>query len=256
MKNNNGWYSVVLALLMTSFIIIIVSWVFRLILENMYDTRWMQDYLKAYSRAEGSMELALKKVKDNDFWFEEHIFPGIWEQKISELFQDKKKTFIWYEINSKADKIIWKTLEANSYAIYPLLSLTKPIFNISAWDSNSLVWNIIWNNWWMSGTGSFNWNLWKDIKSLDSSNNFDFSNKTINNFLSSSSDNYLVLYNAWNSIITYDLKSEDINNKFALEDISIIATWKVWDYKQNLKVDLNIANNLNLLKYSILSPEN
>ncbi len=256
MKNNNSWYSVVLALLMTSFIIIIVSWVFKLILENMYDTRGMQDYLKAYSRAEWSMELALKKIKDNNFWYEEHIFPGVWTQKISEAFQDRKKTLIWYEINSTSSEIIWKWLDANSYAIYPLLSLNKPKFDIKSWDASSLVWNIIWDDWWISWTGSFDYHLSKESKWLDLSNNFNYEIKTIENFLISNSQNYLVLYNAWNSSIIYDLKSEDLNNKFALENINIIATWKVWTYKQNLKVDLNIANNLNLLKYSILSPEN
>lgn len=256
MKKNNNAYSIILALLMTSFIIILVAWVFKLILENMYDTRGMEDYLKAYSRAEWSMELALKKVKDNNFWYEEHIFPGIWTQKISELFQDKKRTLIGYDINSKTAEVLWKNLDANSYAIYPLLSLSKPNFNIRSWDSNSVVWNIVWNNWWMSWTGAFDYNLVKENKNLNSSNNFQYNTKSIHDFLIWSTDNYLVLYNAWNSSVIYDLKSDDVREKFALENINILAIWKVGNYKQNLNVDLNIANNLNLLKYSILSPEN
>lgn len=256
MKKNNNAYSVVLALLMTSFIIIIVAWVFKLILENMYDTRWMQNYLQAYSAAEGSMELALKKVKDNDFWYEEHIFPGLGTKKISELFKDNKKTLIGYDINSTSSQILNKWLDANSYAIYPLLHLNKPKFDVKTWDSSSLVWNIIGNATWISWTGWFNNTLSKEIKILNTSNNFGYDTKTIKDFLASSTDNYLVLYNAWWNTITYDLKSEDINNNFASENINIIAIWKVWNYKQNLKVELNIANNLNLLKYSILSPEN
>lgn len=256
MKKNNSAYSVVLALLMTSFIIIIVAWVFKLILENMYDTRWMQNYLQAYSAAEGSMELALKKVKDNDFWYEEHIFPGLGAKQISELFKDNKKTLIGYDINSTSSQILNKWLDTNSYAIYPLLWLTKPKFDVKTWDSSSLVWNIIGNAGWMSWTGWFNNALSKEIKTLNTANNFWYDTKTIKDFLDSSTENYLVLYNAgWNAI-TYDLISEDINNKFASENINIIAIWKVWNYKQNLKVELNIANNLNLLKYSILSPEN
>jgi hypothetical protein len=256
MKKNNNWYSVVLALLMTSFIIILVAWVFKLILENMYDTRWMEDYLKAYSRAEWSMELALKKVKDNDYWYEEHIFPGLWIKKISEIFDDNKKTLIWYDINSLSSSIKDKWLDVNTYAIYPLISLSKPKLDIKSWDWNALVWNIIGNNWWISGTGSFNYNLSKEEKKINSSNNFLYETKTIENFLLWSTWNYLVLYNAWTSSVTYDLKSDNPREKFALENINIIATWKVWAYKQNLNVDLNIAKNLNLLKYSILSPEN
>lgn len=256
MKKNNSWYSVILALLMTSFIIILVAWVFKLILENMYDTRWMQDYLKAYSAAEGSMELALKKIKDNDFWYEEHIFPWLWDKKISEIFWTNKKTLIWYEINSRSSSIEWKWLSPNEYAIYPLLSLTKPKFDVKSWDTNSLVWNIIAKDAWISWTWSFNYSLSKEAKNINSSNNFWYETKTIENFLFSNTDKYLVLYNAWNTQLTYDLKSEDINDKFASETINIIATWKVWNYKQNLNVDLNLANNLNLLKYSILSPEN
>lgn len=256
MKKNNDWYSVVLALLMTSFIIILVAWVFKLILENMYDTRWMEDYLKAYSRAEWSMELALKKVKDNNYWYEEHIFPGLWIKKISEVFGDNKKTLIWYDINSTSSWIFDKLLNSNNYAIYPLISLSKPKLDIKSWDANSLVWNIIGNNWGISWTWRFNYNLSKEAKNINWSNNFVYETKTIENFLLTSTDNYLVLYNAWNTNLTYDLKSDNPREKFATENINIVSIWKVWNYKQNLNVDLNIANNLNLLKYSILSPEN
>ncbi|MDD5213268.1 MAG: hypothetical protein PHG82_02495 [Candidatus Gracilibacteria bacterium] len=256
MKKNNSGYSVVLALLMTSFILILVAGVFKLILENMYDTRGMQDYLKAYSRAEGSMELALKKIKDNNFGYEEHIFPGLGTKKISEIFTDNNKTLIGYDINSTSVSIIGKGLDANSYAIYPLLSVKKPRFEIKTGDGNTLVWNIIGDNGGISGTGSFDSSLSKENKNINSSNNFVYTTDTIEHFLIGSTANYLILYNVGNTPINYDLKSDNLGEKFATENINIVATGKLGSYKQNLNVDLNIANNLNLLKYSILSPEN
>lgn len=265
-SNSKKAYSVLLALLMTSFIIIIVSWVFKLILQNMYDTRWMQDYLKAYARAEWSMEIALKRVKDMWFGYEEHIFPNAWNNKINEiLYEQNKDAKIWYEINSRTWSLKNINLEANKYTIYPLYytktdwtkqNITKLNFTINSWNSSFLVWNIIWENWWISSTWSFSYNDEKQLKKIDTSNNFTFENLKIQDFLENSEENYLILYNSNNDLINYDLETTDSIEKFTLNNISIIAEWKVWNYKQNLQVNLDNSKNLNLLKYSILSQEN
>ncbi|MDD4151444.1 MAG: hypothetical protein PHR68_02410 [Candidatus Gracilibacteria bacterium] len=265
-SNSKKAYSVLLALLMTSFIIIIVSGVFKLILQNMYDTRGMQDYLKAYARAEGSMEIALKKVKDMGYGYEEHIFSNAGNNKINEIFYDgNKDAKIGYEINSRTGSIKNINLESNKYTIYPLYytkadgtkqNITKLNFTINSGNPSFLVWNIIGEKGGISSTGSFSYNDEKQLKKIDTSNNFTFENLKIIDFLKSSEDNYLILYNSSNDLINYNLETIDSLEKFTLNNISIIAEGKVGDYKQNLQVNLNNSKNLNLLKYSILSGEN
>ena len=83
---------------------------------------------------------------------------------------------------------------------------------------------------------------------------FVYSEEEINNFISSSDSNYLVLLNSgnnWN--IKYKLKAMNSWEYFSKPKTTIISSAEVWDYKQNISTNLNNTEFLNILKYSIYS---
>ena len=57
-------YSVIAAILMIGFLLVLTTSTLNLVLQEMQDGKGRQDYMKAYAGAEGAMELALLKIKD------------------------------------------------------------------------------------------------------------------------------------------------------------------------------------------------
>jgi len=263
MKNykNNSWYSVILALLMVWFMMILVVWVFRLVLVESKDTFAMENYLKAFAWAESSIELALLKAKQNDYSinFEVSQDQNSWITKV--LAEDRSNFFptrdvkISYELNS-ASNSVEGDLDPWSFKIIPLFWNWIFVKNLTVSNINDeVVWNILSEEGWISWTGDFdNSNDW-NYRTI-SWNEVSFTNKNIWDFLNDNSDTnkmYLILNNTWDfSVDNYKVLSWDweyLTNVIT----TIIWSWEIWDYKQNLRVKLNSWEYLNLLKYSLFS---
>jgi hypothetical protein len=121
------------------------------------------------------------------------------------------------------------------------------ILNVTSANSSKLTWNILWKDFWISGISDFDsstkWK-WRFLVWA----NYVFQEKEIWTFLTSSVSNYLILMNIDASDITYKLTS---TKDFTLPRTDILATWRVWIYKQNLNIDLDNTEYLWRSRYSI-----
>ena len=264
-NKNNWWYSIILILLIIWFLLFLWVWIFSMILNDLKDNRAMWDNYKAYAWAESASELALLQIKKNWYAYYDKVDHNVNNRSIilSEnplniwAYNWNKDVMISYNIWSKVNDYSW-TLEPLEYDIVPLFyindsweqKISNLIFSIDSWIDSNLAWNIIWNSGWLawtwSNTGGFKKNMDVD--------GFKLSNETINNFISSSDSNYFVLFNSWDSWdIKYNIKSTDPAKFFSKPKTSIVSSAQVWNYKQNLNVDLNNTEFLNILKYSIFS---
>lgn len=263
MKNNKSWYSVILAVLMVWFMIVLTSWVFLLVLWENKDTKAMEYYLKSFSRAEWSVELALLKAKKYNYSYSEKLVR--WDNLSKTLFRDNslfkfnKDVFISYDLDATTSNIENKILAPLEFDIIPLFSYNSnwdyvAVKNIKSENLNDdIVFNIIWENSWISWVwninNSKNWNY----KTVDSNWEVNYEEKNIGDFLNISTKNYLILHNTWNNEVKYNLKSINPNEFLTKAKSLIIWSWEVWWYKQNLRVTIDNSKYLNLLKYSIFS---
>lgn len=262
---NNSWYSVILALLMVWFMIVLTTWVFLLVLKESKDTKAMENYLKAFAGAEWAIELWMLKSKNFSYSVDYNVPHTINNESIVlakdplniNSFLKTKDVFISYDINSTSNDIN-KDLKNGKFDIIPLFFYDsnwnlKKISNLSL-TSNSpeLVWNIVWDEEWISWKWNFvnstEWNL----KTL-SWNEVSFSKKYISDFLTSSNKNYLILHNATTDTINYNLRALNSWEYFTNFTNEILWSWEVSSLKQNLILKIDSSEYLNLLKYSIFS---
>lgn len=259
---NNSWFSVILAILMTGFMLVLTSWVFLLVLAENKDTKAMEYYFKSLEWAEGGLELAMLKAKQFNYSYDEILSTSNPISKV--LFEDQsnfnknKDVIITYNLSSITSEVINKKIEIWKFDIIPLFSydnnwIYQKVKNISVtWLNSDTVWNIVWNNSWISWTWNFinitEWN-YKTI----SWNNVSFEKKSIWDFLNSSENNYIILHNLSSMEIMYSLKSLNDWEYLTKDNTLIISSWENWWFKQNLRVSIDSSNYLNLLKYSIFS---
>lgn len=268
--HNNKAYSVIIALFMVWFLLVVTSWVFNLVLREMKDNKWMWNYLKAYAWAEWAQELALLQIKKNWYWYYDKIDHDKNDRSIVlsknpldiTKFNNQKDIFISYEIQSKTSSFSW-FIKPLWYSISPLyyvdnswfFSPTKISLDILSWNSSDLVWNIIWWKSWISWTGAFIQNsLWSERSLVWTS--LSYSQTEIEAFLSKTenSESYLVLFNSNNSSsIDYKLNWISSSDLFTKPWSVIISSSEVGWYKQNLKTTLDNTEYLNILRYSIFS---
>lgn len=265
MKLNKKWYSVVIALLLVWFILILSTGIFRLILNEMKSNRAMWDYMKSIAWAEAAQELALLDIKTYWYWYAWKIDDDINAKSVilsedpldSSLFNWNKDVLISYSNNAKVNSYEG-TLDKLWYDIIPLFyidengehAISDLYFNIINWDSSELSWNIVWSSTWISWT----WNDLTWVTKTLTSDWFTYNHWSIWEFLSNSSTNYLVLFNWWRtSQMTYSLSSVDQWEYFTTPSMDIISSGKVSKYKQNLRTSINNTEFLNILKYSIYS---
>ena len=268
MKKNNinkNWYSVILSLLLIGFIMVLSIWIFRLILNEMKNNRAMWDYIKSYAWAESAQELALLDIKKMWYWYDWFIDDNSNPKSVLlssnnlnyTLYHPKKDVLISYFNNWKVNSYSWELLPL-WYDIIPLFYITDSweqkvndiSLSITTWDSNDLSWNVVWNLSWISWV----WTSLTWSKKILTPSWFSFEEKSVWDFLSSSSTNYLVLFNSWNSNnINYTLSTNNSLEYFTRPELDIISSWEVWDYKQNLQTTVDNTEFLNILKYSIYS---
>lgn len=266
-KINNNWYSTIISLLLIWFLLVLSIWVFRLILNEMKINSAMWDYIKSYVWAESSQELALLWIKKNWYWYIWEIKKTINNKSIvisdnpldKSLFKQKKDVKIFFENDWKVDEYNWK-VEPLWYDIIPLFYIddtwdnwiTNYSFDITQWTDSNVSWNIIWKENWLS----WKWENTSWIKKyLDSSRwQFKYEPKNINEFLTESNTNYLIINNTNRTQdIEYRIKSLNSWEYFTKPVLNIVSSWEVGDYRQNLNTSLNNNEFLNILRYSVYS---
>lgn len=260
MKKNKSWYSVILAILMTGFMIVLTSWIFLLVLWENKDTKAMENYLKSLEWAEWSLELGMLNSKEHNYSHDFKLIPSNNLSKVlfDSSWNEKKDVVITYDLNGITSDIIDKTLANGEFDIIPLFwyasdGVYSKVTNISMTGLNAdVVWNIVGENEWISWLGNFTNTTLANYKTI-SGNDVSFTNKRIWNFLTTSDKNYLIIHNTSGISVTYNLKS--LNTwEYLTKDISqIVASGEAGGYKQNLRVNINSSKYLNLLKYSIYS---
>ncbi len=262
---NKKWYSVIISLLLVGFILVLSTGIFRLILNEMKSNRAMWDYMKAYAWAESAQELALLDIKKYWYWYVWDVDNSINPKSVilSENNLDYSKynrvndVLISYSNDWKVNSYEW-LLSPLWYDIIPLFYIDKTgehkvndiTLNVTAWNVSDLSWNIVWKLNWISW--KWLWLTW--VKKTLTWNWFTYEEQDIWNFLTSSSTNYLVLFNSGKSNdLSYWLNSSNPLEYFTKPSLNIVSTWELSNYKQNLNTNVNNTEFLNILKYSIYS---
>lgn len=258
MKKNKKWYSIIVVIIIIWFLLVLTSWVFRLVMNEFFDNRTLGNYIKTYAWAESSQELALLWIKEVWYWYEKELKNSDLIDKNS--FRNKLLLNFWKKDDWFSLNYNWKI---NSWEIHiiPLFYINEAekIENLknlekftvlTSWKNTDIAWNIVWKRDWISWVWSFSWlNEWY-FKSL-SLWKLDFSTKRINDFLKDSEENYLFLFNWWNSEIDYNLTSQEL---FTKPEIEIISSAEISNFRTNLKTKVNLEELTSRSKYSIFSP--
>lgn len=269
MKRQKSWYTILIVLFVVGFLLVLTSWVFKLVLQELNDNRGRGDYLKAYYGAESWIEWALYNIKKFDYWYSDEIDLEknnrsiiLSENPLSESsFNPKKDTLTSYNIDTKVQTYS-QTLKSWEHILFPLYTIdtngiTKKTLNIQltvpSGSKTSLVWNIIGHENGLAWSDEFQNSTLGAYKTVDTNWNLRFERKQIGEFLSTSNDNYLLLFNSDPiSDLTYEVISTG-DNYFTKPIWEIEASWKIGSYKQNIRLSLNNSEFLNILKYSIFS---
>ena len=265
--NKSSGYSVIMALLIIWFLLVLSIGIFNLVLNEMKDNRAMWDYIKVYAWAESAQELALLKIKKEGYGYYENIDNNndrsilLAENPLNRTeFKAAKDVLISYDMWSKTNSYTW-TIGSIWYNIIPLF------YKDDVWDNKAIsidltilswdvAWNIIGKEKWISWIWSISWvsTTWL-LKTVDSSSRTfnQIDDVEVNTFLQGSDWNYLVLLNIWNINIKYNLKANNSWEFFTRPETTIISSAQVWNYKQNLSTELDNTDFLDMLKYSIYS---
>ncbi len=268
-NTNKWWYSIIISIMIIWFLIVLTSWTFNLVLSELNDTKWMFNYIKAFSAAEWALELSLLKIKEEWYWYYDKIENNINNRSIIlssnpldiTLFSKSKDSILSYDMDSKVNSYSG-SISPLSYDIIPLFYLDdiweKKVNKIKLNSSsfvNKLAWNIVSDNWWLSGVWIINSStLWNYKTALSWS--FHFSNILVDSFLSDShnTNSYLILFNSDSlNNIEYNLIATVGGEFFTKPRAEIISSAVIGKYKQNLKTMLDNTEYLNILKYSIYS---
>jgi len=258
--NNKFGYSIIVAIIVVGFLLTITWAVFKVVLVEMNDNRWMYNYLKSSYAVEWAWELAMLELKEKWYWYY-RSFSLNKNDSFSNIL-NSTWTFnplISYDIWTKTSFYTGELLPL-SYDVIPLFykddKLTYWVSDITtallSWDPNNFSWNIVSNNWWLSSVWVFDWNYAGTYKYLDASNNFVVDIKPVKSFLLDNSNgfNYLVIFNSSTSdTLKYTLDSK--NDFFSKPRTDIVVSAKVWNYKQNISIKYDNTEYLWIYKYAI-----
>ncbi|MCT4617378.1 MAG: hypothetical protein N4A38_04170 [Candidatus Gracilibacteria bacterium] len=239
---NNGGYSTVLALLLVGFMIIITTGIFNLVMNEMKDTRGMSHYFKAYAGAEAGIELGLLDIKNG-----EELINIDENNPKSDILDSKTK--VVYNFDGYTGEYIKNGLKPGEYALVDLVQAKNPTLVATG----QILWNIVGKENGITGKGnSFSPYTNGNKKTLNSSDNFIYDTQSINGFLNSSIDNYLIVYNPTLFDVNFTLNVGN-GEKIYKDTIGLKSSGISGKYKQNLILDINKSGYLNFLKYSIFS---
>ncbi|EKE28567.1 MAG: hypothetical protein ACD_3C00043G0006 [uncultured bacterium (gcode 4)] len=292
MKTNyNSWFSSIVAILLTAFLVVVSAWVLSIVLQESRNTRLVYNSISTYAWAEWAQEYALLKIKNHEEWFQDSIVEG--QDSDSKLLAvnpgsiNKIDQYIEYTMSTNSKKYS-STIASWDFEIIPLFfdpgspmqinskhpSLTWALVKSASlklvWNWN-FVWNIIWNDaswqtfgmawtWsnWVSIWGGYSVSsengqikkivadsdMWWDIKKVT------FSTMKIKDFIAMYNHNYLILYNPTNSSFPYSIESLEW---FSTPKTSIIASSRIWNFKQNVLFEEDKNRYFEALKYSIFN---
>lgn len=288
-----SWFSSIVAILLTAFLVVVSAWVLWIVLQESKNTRLVYNSISTYAWAEWAQEYALLKIKNHDEWFQDKIVEEEdADSKLLTNDPDninQKDQIIEYSMNTYSKSYSW-TIASWDFEIIPLFfdkwMLMQRNSKYSSWtdwvektESFRLswdwdyVWNIIWNDavwetfwmvwtwsawisvWWGYSVDTWSWN----IKKIVNDNNFDinddikkitFENIDIKDFTDTYSHNYLILFNPTKNKISYSMESLEW---FATPKVSVVASSRIWTYKQNLLFEENKNRYFEALKYSIFN---
>lgn len=263
-KNNKQWYSVIIAMLLIGFLLVLTVWVLNLVLKEMNDNRAMWDSMKAFAWAETGKELALLKIKEK--WYgvdyvtnvsssneSKNILADAWD------FKKNRDVEVSYNINllpqrDDSGKYIYtQTLWAGEYSIIPLFYQYdwETIQNADSMNLENINDNIVWNL--LSGNNGIAW-LWTNTdwkwKQIENSWNSSIITQTQMEFLNNHEDVYLILHNTSTTPQEFILSSSD---EFSKPITHIISSGQVGEYRHNIKTKFDNTKFLNMLKYAIFS---
>lgn len=267
MEYNKNWYSTLVAIFIIGFLFVLTSSILKLVLVELNDNRWRDNYLKAFYWAEAAWEYAMLKIKENWYGYYDKLNLSKTDNKstilsLETIYNWWNDPLISYDINSKVSIYAWD-LPALSYDVIPLFYTDDTVshswiidieLSINSWDSNTLSWNIISSTWWLAWIWWFtSENIWI-YKNLNELWNFIVEDKSIWSFLDETKNNfnYLVLFNSSEStVINYTLDWKTWF--FSKPRTDITVSWKIGDYKQNLSIKYDNTDYLWMLKYAIFS---
>lgn len=262
-KQKKQWFSIVVAIFMIGFLLVLTTGVFNLVLREMKWNKWAESYLKAYAGAEWAMELWLLKIKENGYWFDEDLEFTDSGSEILSFETDYKKNRdprISYDMDIKTNKYSasWSlSLATGATVIIPLFWkdwasewITTKLNLLWLSSEADMNWNIIGKHGeWISWTGSFNYTITKKYQDKNGA----FVTNTIKTFLTDNPQSYLMLFNKNpNNNLDYivDVDGADFFSKpIGLITSSVI----VGGYKHNISTEINNTKFLNMLKYSVYS---
>ncbi len=250
LHHNNGGYSIIAAIMLVGFLLVLCSGILKAVLLEMQDNKWRQEYLKASAWALWALELSLLEIKEYGYGFDGY------QEDISTLWETRKTALMHYDFESRVKEYKGE-LEPYETTFIPLFWIDEwGIYSLS-WDDISLsvndevAWNIIGNNTGMSGRWPFSSLSQTYVTWIDGTKSF----ISVKDFLASNSQSYLQLYNT-NSVSQEEvtLKIDTISNEyFTLPSASIFAKWTIGNHHQNLIAEVDNTNFLQILRYSIFS---
>lgn len=255
LRNKNWGFAILIAIFMVGFLLVLVIWVFNLILRDMKDNRWSENYIKAYAGAEWAMELWLLEIKNEGYAIDKDLEKtSLWAEILSfeTNFEENTDPKISYDMNIATDYYSWSIDKWETMIVPLFLNLSgvkKPTFNNL--DNSNIIWNIIWVWEWMSWTWNFDYNTTKKYRQNSISGEINYSTESINDFLQRNEINYLVIFNKWNSS-NYELKVPSWE-LFSKPKWSITSSVQVWQFKQNITTNIDNTEFLKMLKYSLYS---
>ncbi len=254
MKTSNQWYSIILAVLMVGFMLVLTHWVLALVIGEAKDSKAMENYLKAYAGAEWALELGMMEAKQKNYWVKTSNMA--FKSALHTYGGNNKDVSIQYEIDGISRSMSGITLASWDFAIIPLFShngkVTQPRFIVNQ-TPEQMVWNILSTTSGIVWTGNFDKTTNGTQKRLvwwATS----LTQISVENFLQNNEQNYLILQNTSNTSLNYSVSSDKVAEYFTLNHVKIIGSAEVAGYKQNIFVDIDVEKYLNLLKYSVFSP--
>ena len=289
--NNITWFSSIVAILLTAFLVIVSSWVLWIVLQESKNTRIVYNSISTYAWAEWAQEYGLLKIKNHEEWFQDKVVEGSdYDSKLLANDPDNttpKDQFIEYSMNTFSTSYSG-SVESWEFDVIPLFydkgsamqpNSKKPewtdwIENTNtlkfSWD-NDFVWNIIWNN----ATGDTFWMVWTwavwintgwwyavdkenwQMKKILEDANIWWDTKLIT-FESMKIKDFIDTYEH-NYLIIFNPTDNKLNyfiesnEWFANPKTSITASARIWNYKQNLLFEENKNRYFEALKYSIIN---
>lgn len=244
--SSSSWYSIIAAIMMIGFLLVLTTSTLNLVLQEMQDGKGRQDYMKAYSAAEWSIELALYKIKEKWYGYDDV------EEDLDTLWTDNKIAKISYDFDSQVSSYTWE-LAPFETDIIPLFWIdssggyTETYTPVLSSVDSSIVWNILWEAWGVSNTWPFNYNNSVGYKTLTN-----FSSIRVETFLNQAGYEYLILYNPSSTTESYTL-AVDSWEYFTKPQAVVYGSAKVWKYTQNIRTVVDNTEFLWILKYSIYS---